>query len=185
MKKTMGQPAYLLHKQTKLGPHPATTLMFLCANDNQNGPLIFQKTSHRISGVMFSGILMGHFGYHLHKETLEWLRDAGLILFVYAVGMQVGPSFFSSFKKDGVIFSGLAVGTVLMGGVITIVLLKTTPNTIDNLVGIMSGAVTNTPGLGAAKAALNDVSKYSTTVFNDPANGYALSYPFGVLGAIL
>jgi putative transport protein len=143
------------------------------------------KVSLGISGVMFSGILMGHLGYHLHMETLEWLRDAGLILFVYAVGMQVGPSFFSSFKKDGIIFNSLAVGTVLMGGITTIVLLKVTPNTIDNLVGIMSGAVTNTPGLGAAKAALSDVSKHSATVFNDPANGYALSYPFGVLGAIL
>jgi putative transport protein len=149
------------------------------------GKLKVQKISLSISGVLFAGILAGHLGYRLDMHTMDFLRDMGLILFVYAVGMQVGPSFFSSFRKDGLLYNALAIGTVLGGGLVTILLWKTTGTGMDNLVGIMSGAVTNTPGLGAAKAALNDVaSKNPGSVFNDPANAYAITYPFGVLGVI-
>ena len=149
------------------------------------GKLKIQKISLSISGVLFAGILAGHLGYRLDTHTMDFLRDMGLILFVYAVGMQVGPSFFSSFRKDGLLYNALAIGTVLGGAIVTILLLKTTGTGMDNLVGIMSGAVTNTPGLGAAKAALNDVaSKNPGSIFNDPANAYAITYPFGVLGVI-
>lgn len=150
------------------------------------GKLKIQKISLSISGVLFAGILAGHLGYRLDPHTMDFLRDMGLILFVYAVGMQVGPSFFSSFRKDGLLYNALAVGTVLGGGLVTILLWKTTGTGMDNLVGIMSGAVTNTPGLGAAKAALNDVAaKHTGSVFNDPTNAYAITYPFGVLGVIV
>jgi putative transport protein len=149
------------------------------------GKLKFQKISLSISGVLFAGILAGHLGYRLDTHTMDFLRDMGLILFVYAVGMQVGPSFFSSFRKDGLLYNALAIGTVLGGAFVTILLWKTTGTGMDNLVGIMSGAVTNTPGLGAAKAALNDVAtKNPGSIFNDPANAYAITYPFGVLGVI-
>jgi putative transport protein len=149
------------------------------------GKLKIQKISLSISGVLFAGILAGHLGYRLDIHTMDFLRDLGLILFVYAVGMQVGPSFFSSFRKNGLLYNALAIGTVLGGGFVTIVLFKTTGTGMDNLVGIMSGAVTNTPGLGAAKAALHDVgSKHPGSIFNDPANSYAITYPFGVLGVI-
>lgn len=150
------------------------------------GKLKIQKISLSISGVLFAGILAGHLGYRLDPHTMDFLRDMGLILFVYAVGMQVGPSFFSSFRKDGLLYNALAIGTVLGGALVTILLWKTTGTGMDNLVGIMSGAVTNTPGLGAAKAALNDVAaKNSGSVFNDPTNAYAITYPFGVLGVIV
>jgi putative transport protein len=149
------------------------------------GKLKIQKISLSISGVLFAGILAGHLGYRLDANTMDFLRDMGLILFVYAVGMQVGPSFFSSFRKDGLLYNSLAIGTVLGGAFVTILLLKSTGTGMDNLVGIMSGAVTNTPGLGAAKAALNDVAaKNPGLIFNDPANAYAITYPFGVLGVI-
>jgi putative transport protein len=150
------------------------------------GKIKFSNISLGISGVMFAGLFAGHMGYRLDEHVIEFLRDLGLILFVYAVGMQVGPSFFSSFKKDGIRFNLLAVGTVIGGGLMTILLFYFTEIGMDNLVGMMSGAVTNTPGLGAAKAALKEVSAASgTKAFNDPANAYAISYPFGVIGLIL
>jgi putative transport protein len=149
------------------------------------GKLRIGKISLGIAGVLFAGILIGHLGYRLDEHIMDFIRDVGLILFVYAVGMQVGPSFFSSFKKDGLLYNGLAAGTVLLGGLVTILLWKFTGNGMDNLVGIMSGAVTNTPGLGAAKAALKDIAiKNPGQVFTDPANAYAITYPFGVLGLI-
>jgi putative transport protein len=150
------------------------------------GKVKIRKISLGVAGVMFAGIVLGHMGYTLEHETLHVLREIGLLLFVYAVGIQVGPSFFSSFKKDGVLFNALSVGTVLLGGLTTYVLFVITPTGIDHLVGIMSGAVTNTPGLGAAKAALAEIAKKDPSFqYSDPANGYALAYPFGVLGVIL
>ncbi len=150
------------------------------------GKLRLGKISLGIAGVLFTGILAGHLGYRIDVQTLDFLRDAGLILFVYAVGMQVGPSFFSSFKKDGLLFNSLAIGTILAGALTTILLYTFTKTGMDNMVGIMSGAVTNTPGLGAAKAALQDVSsKNPELLLNDPANAYAITYPFGVIGVIL
>jgi putative transport protein len=150
------------------------------------GKIKINNISLGISGVMFAGLFAGHLGYRLDEHVIEFLRDLGLILFVYAVGMQVGPSFFSSFKKDGIRYNLLAVGTVICGGLMTILLFFATEIGMDNLVGMMSGAVTNTPGLGAAKAALKEVATASgAKAFNDPANAYAISYPFGVIGLIL
>ena len=150
------------------------------------GKLKVKKISLGISGVMFAGILSGHLGYRLDEHVIEFLRDMGLILFVYAVGMQVGPSFFSSFKKDGLRYNALAIGTVLGGGAITLLIFFLTNIGMDNLVGMMSGAVTNTPGLGAAKAALGEISgRVPYKIFSDPANAYAITYPFGVLGLII
>jgi putative transport protein len=149
------------------------------------GKLRIGKISLGIAGVLFAGILIGHLGYRLDEHIMDFIRDAGLILFVYAVGMQVGPSFFSSFQKNGLLYNGLAAATVLLGALVTILLWNLTGNGMDNMVGIMSGAVTNTPGLGAAKAALKDISaKNPELVFTDPANAYAITYPFGVLGLI-
>lgn len=150
------------------------------------GKIKINNISLGISGVMFAGLFAGHLGYRLDVHVIEFLRDLGLILFVYAIGMQVGPSFFSSFKKDGIRYNLLAVGTVMGGGLMTILLFYTTEIGMDNLVGMMSGAVTNTPGLGAAKAALKEVAAADNAkVFNDPANAYAISYPFGVIGLIM
>lgn len=149
------------------------------------GKIKIGKISLGISGIMFAGILAGHLGYRLDVHVTEFLRDFGLILFVYAVGMQVGPSFFSSFKKDGLRYNALAVSTVLGAGLTTILLFRYSGIGMDNLVGLMSGAVTNTPGLGAAKASLKELSENGAHFFNDPANAYAISYPFGVVGLIL
>jgi len=150
------------------------------------GKIKIKKVSLGISGIVFSGILLGHLGYRIETNTYEFLRDFGLILFVYAIGMQVGPSFFTRLKTDGILFNSLAVGTVILGGLCTLAIFYFSETGIDSMVGIMSGAVTNTPGLGAAKVALNDLHKhYPEKIFIDPTNAYAVTYPFGVLGIII
>lgn len=150
------------------------------------GRLKIAKISLGVSAVMFTGLLLGHLGYRINKEILDFIRDFGLILFVYAIGIQVGPSFFSSFKSEGLKFNILAVSSVLLGGVITFILFKITGLNIENLVGIMSGSVTNTPGLGAAKSTLEEIKhQFPSRTFDDPAIGYAITYPLGVLGIIV
>lgn len=150
------------------------------------GRLKVAKISLGVSAVMFTGLFLGHLGYRMNADILDFIRDFGLILFVYAIGIQVGPSFFSSFKSEGLKFNILAVSCVLVGGLITIGLMKITGLNIENLVGIMSGSVTNTPGLGAAKATLEEIkNQFPERRFDDPAIGYAITYPLGVLGIII
>jgi putative transport protein len=139
-----------------------------------------------VSAVMFVGLFLGHYGYRMDESILVFARDFGLILFVYGIGIQVGPSFFSSFKKDGLQFNILAVGTVLLGGLITYFIHIITKMDIENAVGLMSGSVTNTPGLGAAKSTLQEIqNQFPEKVFNDPTIAYAITYPLGVFGIIL
>lgn len=150
------------------------------------GRIKVKGVSLGVSAVMFTGLLMGHVGYRINENILDFIRDLGLILFVYGIGIQVGPSFFSSFRKEGVKLNALAVSTVLLGGVITYLIFRFTGQQIDNIVGLMSGAVTNTPGLGAAKSALQEVQQsVPGRKFNDPAIAYAIAYPAGVLCVIL
>ena len=147
------------------------------------GRLKLGKITFGVSAVMFTGLLLGHFGYRIQPGILDFIRDFGLILFVYGIGLQVGPSFFSSFKNDGLKFNILAVSTVLFGGVVTLILFKFTGLKIENLVGIMSGSVTNTPGLGAAKNTIEEIkNSFPNKTFDDPTIGYAINYPLGVFG---
>jgi putative transport protein len=149
------------------------------------GRLKLGKITFGVSAVMFTGLLLGHYGYRINDEIFDFIRDFGLILFVYGIGLQVGPSFFSSFKNEGLKFNILAVSTVLLGGVIAFLLHYFTGLEIENLVGIMSGAVTNTPGLGAAKNTISELTaQFPDKTFADPAIGYAITYPLGVFGII-
>ncbi len=149
------------------------------------GRLKLGKITFGVSAVMFTGLLLGHFGYRINPEILDFIRDFGLILFVYGIGLQVGPSFFSSFRNEGLKFNILAVSTVLFGGLITIVLFHLTGLKIEDLVGIMSGSVTNTPGLGAAKNTIEEIkNSFPDKTFDDPTIGYAITYPLGVFGII-
>ncbi len=135
-----------------------------------------------VTWILFVGIVFSHFGYTLDKEILHFMKEFGLILFVYSIGMQVGPSFFSSFRAGGVKLNFLAALLVLCGVGVTILLTEITGTDAPTMVGIMSGAVTNTPGLGAAQQAFSDATG------NDPssiAQGYAVAYPLGVVGCIL
>lgn len=134
-----------------------------------------------VTFVLFVGILMGHFGYIVDQEVLKFIREFGLILFIFAIGLQVGPAFFSSFKKGGITLNILAVAIVLLDVAIAVVIYLinrgfTTPAAI---VGVLSGAVTNTPGLAAAQQAVSSAEAADTM-----AMGYAAAYPLGVVGII-
>ncbi|PVZ12707.1 putative transporter [Porphyromonas loveana] len=134
-----------------------------------------------VTFVLFVGIILGHFGMHLNHDVQHFFKEFGLILFVYSVGMQVGPGFFSSLRKGGLMLNMLAVGVVSLGVVTSIVLHFVTGLPMSTMVGILSGAVTNTPGLGAAEQTLHDLTGAS-----DPTItlGYAVAYPLGVVGII-
>ena len=141
-----------------------------------------------VSAVMFVGLFLGHLGFTMNPELLQFVREFGLILFVYGIGIQVGPTFFSSFKKEGLVFNALGVGTVFLGGIITYLIHIFANIKIENAVGLMSGSVTNTPGLGAAKSTLIEIQKQLNLPadhFSDPAIAYAITYPIGVFGIII
>ena len=149
------------------------------------GKIRIGSISLGVAAVMFVGLFLGHYGFRMDESILVFVRDFGLILFVYGIGIQVGPSFFSSFKKDGLLFNLLAVGTVLLGGLITYFIHVITKIDIENAVGLMSGSVTNTPGLGAAKSTLQEIqNKFPSKAFSDPTIAYAITYPLGVFGII-
>ena len=152
------------------------------------GKLKIGSISLGVSAVMFVGLFLGHLGYSMNAELIQFVREFGLILFVYGIGIQVGPTFFSSFKKEGLIFNALGFGTVFLGGIITYLIHLFANVKIENAVGLMSGSVTNTPGLGAAKSTLIEIQKQlklPVDHFSDPAIAYAITYPIGVFGIIL
>jgi len=139
-----------------------------------------------ITFVLFAGIAIGHFGFRINHDVLEFMKDFGLILFVFSIGLQVGPGFFSSFKKGGITLNFLALSIVLLGGLTTLVIHFITGMPLSVMVGVMSGAVTNTPGLGAAQEALKQANAGAEAgSVPDIGLGYAVAYPFGVLGIIL
>lgn len=136
-----------------------------------------------VTFVLFVGILAGHFGFTGNPAILSFVQDFGLILFVFCIGLQVGPSFFSSFKKGGITMNMLAVGIVALNIVVALVLYYALQGRVDipMMVGILCGAVTNTPGLGAANEALQQLHYQGSEI----AMGYACAYPLGVMGIIL
>lgn len=155
-------------------------LSFVIAAGIYLGKIRFWGVSLGVTFVLFVGILMGHFGYEVQPEVLKFVREFGLILFIFAIGLQVGPGFFSSFKKGGVRLNMLAVlGILLNVGIVVAIYFIDGETSINALVGVMSGAVTNTPGLAAAQQAVSDVSAVNTM-----SMGYAAAYPLGVLGII-
>ncbi|MCC6760219.1 MAG: putative transporter [Chitinophagaceae bacterium] len=169
-------------------PTTAQTIVFVAAAVTGGvllGRLKVAKVGIGAAGVLFVGLLMGHLGYGLHTETMHYIRDFGLILFVYAVGLQVGPSFFASLKKDGLVMNGIAVTAVFISFLVAWIIMRSTGTTAENMAGIMTGAVTNTPSLGAAKSVLKEVAAVKQGTYADPANGYAIAYPFGAVGEIL
>ena len=134
-----------------------------------------------VTFVLFTGILMGHFGFTGETHILHFIREFGLILFVFCIGLQVGPSFFSSFKKGGMTLNMLAVGIVVLNIAVALGIYFIDGGIdLPMIVGILYGAVTNTPGLGAAQEALNQLNYTGDPI----ALGYACAYPLGVVGII-
>ena len=138
--------------------------------------------SFGVTWVLFVGILFSHFGLTIDGNLLHFLKEFGLVLFVYSIGLQVGPGFFSSFRSGGLGLNALAASVILTGVGVTLLILWLTGTPITTMVGVMSGAVTNTPGLGAAQQAFSDITGQSAP---DIALGYAVAYPLGVIGCIL
>lgn len=141
--------------------------------------------------ILFMGILLGHFGLRVNPTMLSFIKDFGLILFVFAIGLQVGPGFFHSFKKDGLPMNLLAVGLVVLAVVTTYIIHLISGEDLGTMTGIMSAAVTNTPGLGAAQQTLVDATlatggsaEKAASASAGIASAYAVAYPLGVLGAI-
>ena len=146
------------------------------------GKIKVANISLGLTWVLFVGITFGYFCFNLDEHLLHFLKEFGLILFVYSLGLQVGPSFFSSFGKGGLRLNMLAISTIAISIIVTVILFYTTGTPITTMAGILSGAVTNTPGLGAAQQANSDLNG-----IDDPsiAASYAAAYPIGVIGAIL
>lgn len=134
--------------------------------------------------ILFVGILLSHFGFRIPSDLLHFLKEFGLILFVFSIGLQVGPGFFHSFKKGGLMMNMLAVSMVLLAVLCTYLIHLITGEELTTMVGVMSGAVTNTPGLGAAQQTFVDVTLGASGA-DALASGYAVAYPIGVLGVIV
>ena len=149
------------------------------------GSLRFRGLSLGIAGVLFSGILFGHFGLNINAEVRSFLQEFGLILFVYTVGMQVGPGLLSALRRQGLPLNLLAAGVVVLGAILAVVLCRILGVDLAIGAGIFSGATTNTPSLGAAQEALKSIPGVSAERAALPGLGYAVAYPFGIFGIIL
>jgi putative transport protein len=162
--------------------HTAFVYALVIAMGMSLGKIRIFGVSLGIVFVLFAGIACGHFGLLVHGHLLHFIKEFGLILFVFAVGLQVGPSFFSSFKKEGLQMNIVAVSVVCLDIIVAIILyfIFSSKISMAMMVGILTGAVTNTPSLGAAQEALHQLS------LKEPAAlGYAVAYPLGVVGAIM
>ncbi|HEX8372593.1 MAG TPA: putative transporter [Chthoniobacterales bacterium] len=138
-----------------------------------------------IAGVLFSGLILGHFGIRIDPKIIEFAREFGLILFVYTIGMQVGPGFFASLQKQGLPMNTMAASIVFLGAAITVAISKLGGVPMTAAVGLFSGATTNTPSLGAAQEAIRSVPNLAPDAAALPGLGYAVAYPFGIIGIIL
>lgn len=153
------------------------------------GKIKIKGVSLGVTFVLFVGILAGHLGFTINGEVLNFLKNFGLILFIFTIGLQVGPGFFSSFKTSGLKLNGLTLGVILLDIAMTVGLVFIFADVVDApiMVGIMTGSVTSTPALGAAQEALQQLSSTGALQGEMPpiSLGYAVAYPMGVLGIIL
>ena len=149
------------------------------------GKIKFFGVSLGVTFVFFAGILAGHLGIEVNKDMLNFAQNFGLIIFVYTLGLQVGPGFFSSLKKGGVELNMMGLAVIVIGILCTLIFHWTSGISIPTMVGLLSGAVTNTPALGAAQQALIQMRPGETEAVTDMALACAVTYPLGVVGVIL
>lgn len=146
------------------------------------GKIRVKGVSLGLAWILFIGLIFGHFSLNLDEHLLHFLKEFGLILFVYSIGLEVGPSFFSSFKNGGKSLNLLSIIVIALSIITTLAIYSFSGTSITSMAGILSGAVTNTPGLGAAQQAFSDLRHIDAPTI---AAGYAIAYPMGVLGVIL
>ncbi|MBD5348494.1 MAG: putative transporter [Bacteroides sp.] len=145
------------------------------------GKINFKGITLGVTWVFFMGILAGHLGFSIDSSMLSYAESFGLVLFVYELGLKVGPGFFSSFRKGGVKLNLLGIGTVLLGTFVAVILSLCCNVNMTDMVGILCGATTNTPALGAAQQALQQIGISA----NGAALSCAVTYPLGVVGVVL
>lgn len=146
------------------------------------GKIKVANISLGLAWVLFIGIVFGHFAFNLDQHLLHFLKEFGLILFVYSIGIQVGPSIVSSFRRGGLKLNILAVITIALSIIAMLNIAYSTGTKVSTMAGILSGAVTNTPGLGAAQQAFSDMHGIDAP---EIAMAYAVTYPVGVIGVIV
>jgi putative transport protein len=173
----------LLHGESTA--HTVLILSAVIAVGVAIGHLSIRGISLGIAGVLFSGLAFGHFGFHVNQEIVEFVRELGLIFFVFTIGMQVGPSFFASLRRQGLRLNLLAACIVLGGVAVALALYYFADLPLQVVVGLLSGAVTNTPGLGAAQQALKETLPDLVGTAETSGMAYAVAYPFGIIGIIL
>lgn len=167
--------------------HTVLVLGLVAALGLQLGHIRVYGVSLGVAGVLFVGLVFGHYGFTMDHSVLEFARDFGLILFVYTIGLQIGPGFGASLRKQGLPLNLMAAGIVLLGVVLTIVAGKffLHKGEFAAAVGVFSGATTNTPSLAAATQAITSLPGASPDSVKMPSLGYAVTYPFGVIGIIV
>ncbi len=148
------------------------------------GSIKIRGVSLGIAGVLFAGIFLGHLGWGIDPSVLHWVREFGLILFVYTIGMQVGPGFLTSLRRQGLPLNLMAMSIVVLGALVTMGLAWLMKLDWAAAIGLFTGATTNTPALGAAQDALRSIPGVAPTRLDLPALGYAIAYPFGIIGII-
>ncbi len=166
----------------------ASTVIYLCLVAFSGvllGKLQVKKIKLGVAGVLFTGLLVAHFGAPIDEHVLHFVRDFGLILFVYSIGVDMGPRFFSSFKKDGLTLNLMAVGIVLGGFGVAFLIYHLTDLSPAVVVGILCGAVTNTPSLGAAQQVLTEQGGEMASAAAETGMSYAVAYPLGIIGIIV
>ena len=173
----------LLTEQTFI--QAVTVISVICATGLTFGKIKIFGISLGATFVFFAGIAAGHFGLSVNPQMLAVMQNFGLILFIYALGVQVGPGFFASFKKGGLRLNMLALLLVAIGTVMTLAIHWTTGIGLSDMMGLFSGAVTNTPMLGAAQQALLQIEPGNTEGVNNMAMACAVAYPFGLIGTII
>lgn len=159
-------------------------LCLICAAGLLLSKIKFKGVSLGVTFVFFAGILAGHFGLGIDPQMLALAQNFGLVLFVYTLGLQVGPSFFPSLKKGGLKLNALSFAVIILGTLMALGISAVSPISLPVSVGLLTGAVTNTPMLGAAQQALLQASPDAVETSNEMAMACAVGYPFGVIGVI-
>ena len=160
-------------------------LSLICASGIALGNIKIFGVSLGVTFVFFAGIIAGHFGVSVNPEMLALAQNFGLILYIYSLGLQVGPGFFSSFKHGGVKLNLLTFALIITGSLMAMLIFWTTGTSAPDTVGLLAGAVTNTPMLGAGQQALLQMSPDNTDAANNMAMACAVAYPFGLLGMVI
>ena len=160
-------------------------ICIVCAIGVYLGKLKICGISLGITFVFFTGIIVSHFGIVVNKDMLTFAQNFGLIIFVYTLGLQVGPGFFSSLKKGGILLNSAGLAVVFLGLLMALIFHWTTSISLSDAMGLLCGAATNTPALGAAQQALLQLDPMNDKGVTDMALACAITYPMGVVGVIL